>query len=150
MKFLSIFFITALLVGCGAPPDNRQNLSNSQKTEISERIKAFGVVNVTAEPTNFSGPQTAYVINGQAIQVASAEVLPGETKYAACGACHGANGGGGMGPKLSGRSAEYIVGRLTQYKNGETVGSQSNLMWGQAGMLSDSDITDLAEYIATL
>ncbi len=150
MKIFTLFLITALIAGCGGAQDNRKNLSSVQKTEISKRISAFGVVNVSAEPINFSGPQTAYVINGQAMQVASAEVLPGETKYAACGACHGAQGGGGMGPKLSGRSVEYILGRLTQYKNGETVGSQSNLMWGQAGMLSESDITDLAEYIATL
>lgn len=150
MKIFTVTLIIALLAGCGGAPDNRKNLSSVQKADISERIKSFGVVNVSAEPTNFSGPQTAYVINGQALQVASAEVLPGEAKYAACGACHGANGGGGMGPKLSGRSAEYIVGRLTQYKNGETLGSQSNLMWGQAGMLSETDISDLAEYIATL
>ena len=87
---------------------------------------------------------------GGAVQVAQVDVLPGEAKYAACGACHGAQGGGGVGPKLSGQTVEYIVGRLTQYKNGETVGSQSNMMWGQAGMLSDTDITDLAEYIATM
>ena len=45
---------------------------------------------------------------------------------------------------------EYIVGRLNSYKAGETVGSQSNLMWGQAANLSDVDINDLAEYINTL
>ena len=76
--------------------------------------------------------------------------MPGEAKYAACGACHGAQGGGGVGPALAGKTAEYIVGRLNQYKAGETVGIQSNMMWGQAGMLSDTDITDLADYIATM
>ena len=53
-------------------------------------------------------------------------------------------------PKLKGQTAEYIVGRLNQYRNGEKVGSQSNMMWGQAAGLSDTDINDLAEYIVTL
>ena len=149
MKIFTLLLVTTLLAGCGGAPDNRKNLSSSQKANISERIKAFGVVNVSAEPVNWSGPTSAYLIAGGAVQVAQAAAMPGEAKYAACGACHGANGGGGVGPKLSGRSAEYIVGRLTQYKNGETVGSQSNMMWGQAGMLSETDITDLADYIAT-
>ena len=77
-------------------------------------------------------------------------VMAGELLYAACGACHGANGGGGVGPKLKGQTAEYIVGRLNQYKNGEKVGNQSNLMWGQAAGLSEKDINDLADYIVTL
>ena len=83
-------------------------------------------------------------------QVAAVAALPGEAKYAACGACHGAQGGGGVGPALAGQTVEYIVGRLNQYKAGEKVGSQSNLMWGQAAMLSETDIQDLAEYIKTL
>ena len=83
-------------------------------------------------------------------QVAAIEELAGQSKYAGCSACHGANGGGGMGPALAGKGVQYIVDRLTAYKAGETVGSQSNLMWAQAGTLSDTDITDLAEYIETL
>jgi len=43
-----------------------------------------------------------------------------------------------------------LVGRLNQYKAGEKVGSQSNLMWGQAAMLSDSDMSDIAEYIQSM
>ena len=36
------------------------------------------------------------------------------------------------------------------YKAGETIGAQSSMMWGQAGMLSDEDIHDVTEYIETL
>ena len=124
------------LVGCG---QNDPGLAKSmaitkeQRAAIEERIKPFSKVNV---------------IGGTA--VAAVAALPGEAKYAACGACHGSNGGGGVGPKLSGKTIEYIVGRLNQYKNGEKVGSQSNMMWGQAAMLSETDIKDLAEYINTL
>ena len=148
MKNFIIILITTLLASCGGDIDNRTSLNNSQKAEISQRIKAFGVVNLPSEPSkSFTGP---YVVNGQAMQVAAVESLPGEAKYGACAACHGANGGGGMGPALAGKTTEYISGRLTSYKNGETVGSQSNLMWAQAGMLNKTDISDLAEYISTL
>ena len=68
--------------------------------------------------------------------------------WAGCAACHG-NEGQGMGvfPKLAGQSADYISGRLYQYQNGETVGNMSSTMWAQAGMLSDSDIETLSQFI---
>jgi cytochrome c553 len=81
--------------------------------------------------------------------VAEVAALPGEAKYAGCAACHGPNGGGGIGPQLAGRDADYIIGRLTAYKANETVGAQSALMWGQAAMLSEDDMQQLAEYITT-
>ena len=68
--------------------------------------------------------------------------------WAGCAACHG-NEGQGMGvfPKLAGQSADYISGRLYQYKNNETVGNMSSTMWAQAGMLSDSDISTISQFI---
>ena len=68
--------------------------------------------------------------------------------WAGCAACHG-NEGQGMGvfPKLAGQSADYISGRLYQYKNNETVGNMSSTMWAQAGMLRDSDISTISQFI---
>ena len=66
-----------------------------------------------------------------------------------CAACHGANGGGGIGPALAGQSTDYIVGRLNAYRANEMVGAQSPLMWPNATNLSDEDIQDLAEYVAS-
>lgn len=76
--------------------------------------------------------------------------LPGKAKYAGCMACHGADGSGGVGPALKGREASYIIDRLNAYKAKETVGPSSSLMWGQAAGLSDTDISELADYISTL
>ena len=124
------------LVGCGQNDPGlakTMGITKAQRAAIEDRIKPFSVVNV---------------IGGTA--VAAVAALPGEAKYAACGACHGSNGGGGVGPALAGQTVQYIVGRLNQYKAGEKVGNQSNMMWGQAAGLSDTDINDLAEYIATL
>ena len=68
--------------------------------------------------------------------------------WGGCAACHG-NEGQGMGafPKLAGQNAEYISQRLYAYKNRETIGNMSSTMWAQAGMLSDSDINTLSEFI---
>ena len=135
MRYL-IFMAAVLLTGCGEnDPGLAKNmeLTKKQRAKIEERITPFGWVNVEG-------------VSDLVAEVA----LAGETLYAACGACHGANGGGGVGPKLKGQTAEYIVGRLNQYRNGEKVGSQSNMMLCQAAGLSDTDINDLAEYIVTL
>jgi cytochrome c553 len=68
--------------------------------------------------------------------------------WGGCAACHGADGSGGVGPKLAEQTADYISGRLVAYKNKERVGSQSALMWGQAAILSDKDISVIGDYIA--
>lgn len=85
----------------------------------------------------------------QAKAEASPEEL-GKQAYAGCVACHGAGGEGGIGPALAGRAASEIAGILTQYKNGETRGGESALMWSQAGQLSDADIDNLASFIESL
>ena len=154
MKLLTTTILAATLFigGCG---DNavfaakRTGTTDEQLAGIEDRIKSFGVVHVSGEPVNFTGSANAYVVS-DSVQLASADVMPGEAKYAACSACHGARGQGGVGPMLAGQTVEYIVGRLRSYKAGETVGAQSALMWGQAGMLSEEDINDLAEYTASL
>jgi cytochrome c553 len=133
---IALAIVSALtLTACGkndAFAAKKTDYTKSQLAEIENRTTPFSVV----------------MVDGVTAVVAVA-ALPGEAKYVACGACHGAQGGGGVGPQLAGQTAEYIVNRLTQYKNGEKVGSQSNLMWAQAGMLSEADIQDLAEYVTT-
>ena len=68
--------------------------------------------------------------------------------YVNCNMCHGMQGEGGIGPKLSGSTS--IVKMLMQYKNGETRGAQSALMWGQSANLSLEDMENLQAYIDTL
>lgn len=68
--------------------------------------------------------------------------------WAGCAACHGQAGQGvGAFPKLAGQSAESIIEKLTVYKNRGEVGNMSSTMWAQAGILSDSDIKTLGEFI---
>ena len=60
--------------------------------------------------------------------------------WAGCAACHGADGGGGVGPKLAGQGADDIIGKLTTYKNKGDIGPMSAMMWGQAAMLSEKKL----------
>lgn len=137
MKKLVALMGIIMLIGCSVKAeDNRDKLSKEQRAEIESRITSFSVVNVEGQ--------------SDVVKVAMVDELPGKAKYMACGACHGAQGKGGVGPMLAGKTVDYIVGRLTAYRNGEQIGAQSALMWGQASALSDQDIQDLAEYIESL
>lgn len=74
----------------------------------------------------------------------------GKAAYIGCIACHGAKGEGGIGPALAGQTEDVIIAKLLAYKAGETVGSQSALMWSQAAQLEQKNIENLAAYAASL
>ena len=68
--------------------------------------------------------------------------------WAGCAACHGQQGQGmGAFPALAGQDSEYIIDRLTTYKNRGQVGAMSSTMWAQAGMLSAQEIDTLGKFI---
>ena len=122
-----------------------------------------GKVYPTLEYTGYSSNQSCtgecyeeYVaLNGTSVDILRAKqaLAAGDpfsdirSLWSGCAACHGADGGGGVGPKLAGQTADYISGRLIAYKNNEQVGPMSAMMWGQAAMLSDKDISMIGEYI---
>jgi cytochrome c553 len=74
----------------------------------------------------------------------------GKTAFVGCTACHGAAGEGGVGPQLSGRDASFVTTALTAYKNRETRGPQSALMYASAAALSDADIANIAAFVESL
>ena len=67
--------------------------------------------------------------------------------WIACAACHGAQGQGGIGPKLAGQSADDIISKLLTYKRGEMVGPKSAMMYPQAKQLSDGQIGTLGVFV---
>lgn len=76
---------------------------------------------------------------------------PTESLYAiSCAQCHGPTARGMAGfPSLTGRDAEYIQSRLETYRAGQEVGASSILMIPAARNLSDDDIANLSELIAS-
>jgi cytochrome c553 len=83
-------------------------------------------------------------------QAQEADVAAGETLYAeSCRNCHGPAGRGMASfPPLLDKDAEFITGRLEQYKAGEKIGPNSLLMIPVAEELSEDDIANVAAYIA--
>ena len=67
--------------------------------------------------------------------------------WAGCAACHGGNGGGGVGPQLAGQTADTIIMKLTTYKNNGQVGPTSQMMWGQAANLSEAEIETIGKFV---
>ena len=73
----------------------------------------------------------------------------------ACMACHGPDGRGMAGagyPQLSGQWADYVLAKLTEWKNGTTWGddTQAKIMPDIAKRLSEADIAALASYVEGL
>ena len=82
---------------------------------------------------------------------ARADAEAGKTTYAArgCIGCHGAGGVSAVAanPTLKGRDAEFVRKSLTDYRSGAR---KNPIMNAMAAGLSDAEIRNLADYIASL
>ena len=140
----NIYLVTFILIAVGLPlwamQANKYDKASVHRCtgQCYENWKqeTGGIVAVSAAQT-------------EARAAASPQVL-GQAAYAGCIACHGSRGEGGWGPAIFGQSATSIYEKLLQYKNGETRGPQSSLMWSQAKMLNDVDMNNLAIFIESL
>jgi cytochrome c553 len=119
-----------------------------------ERLEYKGVPRTTsctgecyAEYVAINGTPAEIEMKKQAL-AATDEFSSIRSLWAGCAACHG-NEGQGMAvfPALAGRSSDYIIDRLTTYKNRGEVGAMSSTMWAQAGMLSEQEIETIGKFI---
>ncbi len=76
------------------------------------------------------------------------DAAAGKAAYSTCVGCHGANGEGGVGPKLAGKTD--VAQKLRDYKAGKQVGPMTSMMAPMAAGLSDADIENIAAYTASL
>ena len=94
----------------------------------------------------------AAVLVSNAVHAASTQGDPqaGQSKAAACAACHGADGNSvnPEWPNLAGQHAGYTSKQLADFKAGEQ--RKNAIMAGQAANLSEQDMADLGAYFATL
>lgn len=79
---------------------------------------------------------------------ATGDPAAGQTKAAACAACHGADGNSANPdwPKLAGQHPKYVEKQLNDFKAGRRVNA---MMSGMAAPLSETDVADIAAYYAT-
>ena len=139
MRFIAIVIGAVIIGGC-LDHDNRP-LTAKQEQAIESRICRHDAGDCFL-------PAYALNVEGAPVIVDPVSMDPGAGKYVPCGACHGSQGDGGVGPALRDRTVEYITDRLVTYRSGGRVGGQSNLMWAQAATLTDEDINQLANYIS--
>ena len=85
--------------------------------------------------------------SGQVLVVGSAEA--GKSKAVVCGACHGPDGNSvnPVWPSIAGQHPAYIVNQLQAFKSGTRT---EPLMLGQAMLLSDEDMRNLAVYFSEM
>ena len=112
-------------------------------------VSASSLVFDLTEYTKLNGSPAEIEKQKRLLAANSSPAELGAKLYSGCAACHGGNGEGGVGPALVGQTSEEIISKLVAYKNGETRGAQSVLMWGQSAGLSDADMQNLAAYIIT-
>ena len=80
------------------------------------------------------------------------DVAKGKDLSASCVACHGDNGISlnPVWPKLAGQNPKYLEAQLHEFKKGPDGKRNNAVMYGIAMTLSDSDITNLSAYYASL
>lgn len=85
----------------------------------------------------------------QANSLVDGSAEAGEAKALTCTACHGPQGNSAspLWPNIAGQGAPYLQAQLSAFKSGSRM---DPLMSGQAMMLSDQDIADLAVYFENL
>ena len=71
-----------------------------------------------------------------------------QAPYEQCGYCHEYDGNTSMGnyPKLAGQKVQYLIKQLHDYRSGRRDGQ--GMMQGTTSLLSDQDITTVAEHFS--
>lgn len=98
------------------------------------------MLDIAAYVSKFRGMNSALPVTGNPVV--------GKEKAAMCASCHGVDGNSenAMFPRLAGQYESYLIRVLHEYKSGAR---NNPMMMGFAGMLSESDIKDVAAYYAT-
>ena len=80
------------------------------------------------------------------------DVAAGEALYKKeCRGCHGPTAKGlASYPRLVGQTSAYLIDRLERYRKGEKFGPNTMLMAPRAKKLSDDDIVNIVNFIASL
>ncbi len=80
----------------------------------------------------------------------AANAAAGQKKYVLCAGCHGPSGAGNDAlkyPRLAGLQAGYVAEQLRAFKSGAR---ENATMRAMTAGLNDTDIDNLAAYVATL
>ncbi|MBA8887146.1 cbb3-type cytochrome c oxidase subunit III [Dokdonella fugitiva] len=107
---------------------------------------AAGAAQAQTAPSEPAAPAHAEAAPAHAGPILG-DAKAGESKSAACGACHGIDGNptDKQYPKLAGQNEAYIARQITLFKSQKR---QNPIMMGFAATLSEQDMHDIGAYFA--
>ena len=132
--YLNLFLVPA--------PDGGTEPLGQRIIEIPDDFDRF-------EMRDARAPFTAYVPRGS-VERGRALAESGGEAGLACAACHGEGLKGGIGPRLAGQYATYLVRQLHDLKTGRRKGEQAGQMAATVEKLTLPDMIALAAYAASL
>lgn len=158
--WMALASATLLLSACGQSGDqqNTQNAASASTHSAPVTQQAEPAASETKPTESVTEKPADHVVETDAAPGAmGAKAEPEQPKapadkgaevYGQCVGCHGPRGGGGVGPRLAGQSADALMRKLKDYKAGKQMGPQTAMMAPIAQGLSDADIEAVANYIA--
>ncbi|TMM45647.1 c-type cytochrome [Colwellia ponticola] len=133
------------------------NLSETDMADLAAYFSSLPSAIEQAAASNSAGTSSSavpaaagnvdIVTSTPAAALYAGNVAAGQTKAAACAACHGEDGNSliPMYPSLAGQSANYIAKQLADFKSGNR---NNGIMAGMVAGLTQEDMNDLAAYFA--
>ena len=149
MTFKRTLGVAALLATAVAfaQPQPAQPASAAQAPAASSSVAA-PAPGVTVTPIPASEPAPTVALTDAHALAKWGDAKVGQTKAAACGACHGLDGNSSDAqyPKLAAQHERYIARQLALFKTGER---ENPIMLGFASALSPQDMRDVGAYFAS-
>ena len=140
MKILFLALSALLFLGCN---DNKKEAPQKVVTKKAP-VAQKKVVEVKEVKTEVVPKKVAIV---------HAATVDGGVVFKRCAGCHGANAEKkalGKSQVIKGWNKDKIIAALHGYKNGTYGGAMKGIMKGQAGKLSNAEISAVAEHISKL
>ena len=112
-------------------------------------VGAVAFAQTTVVPVPDNAPVETAPLDINLAKTTWGDAKAGQTKAAACAACHGADGNPSdpQYPRLAGQYNLYLQRVLHEYKDG---GRDNPIMKGMVATLSDQDIEDVAAYFSSV
>ncbi len=114
-------------------------------------VGAAAYAQTTVVPVPDNAPVETASLDINLAKTTWGDAKAGQTKAAACAACHGADGNPSipMYPRLAGQSERYIARQLALFANGERTSGMAPVMVPFAQALSAQDMRDVGAFFAT-
>ena len=122
---------------------------DGSREPIGERILEMAEDDARTDRRDDTSGFVAYVPPGSVAR-GHALAQTAENERQPCAACHGEGLKGGEGPPLAGRSPSYVYRQLYDIQTGARTGATVEKMKIEVAQLSESQMRDLAAFIASL